>query len=50
MEYFFEIEITQSEDEIFIIQKYYTTNLMEKFKMEGCKTLETPLDNNNHLE
>ncbi|XP_022863820.1 uncharacterized protein LOC111383870 [Olea europaea var. sylvestris] len=49
MHYFLGIEIAQFEDKIFIAQKKYTTSLLKKFKMEGCKTVATPLDNNKSL-
>ena len=50
MHYFLGIEITQKEDGIFISQKKYTETLLKKFKMEGCKTVSTPLDNNKALK
>ncbi|XP_062099940.1 uncharacterized mitochondrial protein AtMg00810-like [Humulus lupulus] len=50
MHYFLRIEITQKEDGIFIAQKKYTKTLLKKFKMEGCKTVLTPVDNNKPLK
>ncbi|XP_062094006.1 uncharacterized mitochondrial protein AtMg00810-like [Humulus lupulus] len=50
MHYFLEIEITQKKDGIFISQKKYTETLLKKFKMEGYKTVSTPLDNNKALK
>ena len=49
MHYFLGIEITKKEDGIFISQRKYLENLMKKFKMEGCKTVATPLDSNKAL-
>ncbi|XP_062102675.1 uncharacterized mitochondrial protein AtMg00810-like [Humulus lupulus] len=46
MHYFLGIEITQKEDGIFISQKKYKETLLKKIKMEGCKIVSTPLDNN----
>ena len=44
MHYFLDIEITQNEDGIFISQRKYSKNLIKKFKMEGYKTVPTPLE------
>ncbi|XP_022841877.1 uncharacterized protein LOC111365551 [Olea europaea var. sylvestris] len=49
MHYFLGIEIAQFEDGIFIAEKKYTTSLLKKFKMEGCKTVATPLGSNKSL-
>ena len=49
MHYFLRIEISQKEYEIFVSQKKYTESLIKKFKMEGCKIVATPLDNNKAL-
>ena len=49
MHYFLDIEITQNEDGIFISQRKYSKNLIKKFKMEGYKTVATPLDRNKAL-
>ncbi|XP_019052725.1 PREDICTED: uncharacterized protein LOC109114488 [Nelumbo nucifera] len=45
MHYFLGIEITQEEEGTFISQKKYTETLLKIFKMEGCKTVSTPLEN-----
>ncbi|XP_062099671.1 uncharacterized mitochondrial protein AtMg00810-like [Humulus lupulus] len=50
MHYFLGIEITQKGDGIFISQNKYTETLLKKLKMEGCKTILTPLDNNKALK
>lgn len=41
--YFLSIEVSQGNDGIFISQKKYTTDLLKKFKMYGCKLIATPL-------
>ena len=50
MHYFLRIEISQREDRIVISQKRYTKSLIKKFKIEGCKIITTPLDNNKVLK
>ncbi|KAL5731634.1 hypothetical protein ACHQM5_004343 [Ranunculus cassubicifolius] len=49
MHYFLGLEISQENEGIFICQKKYTENLLKKFKMYGCKTVATPLINNEKL-
>ncbi|KAL0456199.1 UNVERIFIED_CONTAM: Retrovirus-related Pol polyprotein from transposon RE2 [Sesamum latifolium] len=43
MHFFLGIEINQEKERIFICQKKYTKTLLKKFRMEGCKTVTTPL-------
>ncbi|KAL0402193.1 UNVERIFIED_CONTAM: Retrovirus-related Pol polyprotein from transposon RE2, partial [Sesamum latifolium] len=43
MHFFLEIEINQEKEGICICQKKYIETLLKKFKMEGCKTVTTPL-------
>ncbi|KAK6126757.1 hypothetical protein DH2020_039502 [Rehmannia glutinosa] len=50
LHYFLGIEIHQRKDSIFISQKKYAESLLKKFKMEGCKTVATQLDNNKALK
>ncbi|KAK6151896.1 hypothetical protein DH2020_014531 [Rehmannia glutinosa] len=50
MHYFLGIEIHQRKDGIFISQKKYAKSLLKRFKMEGCKIVATPLDNNKALK
>ncbi|XP_019051695.1 PREDICTED: uncharacterized protein LOC109114079 [Nelumbo nucifera] len=50
MHYFLGIEINQEEEVIFISQKKYIENLLKKFKMEGCKTVTTPLVTNKRFK
>nr|DAD23353.1 TPA_asm: hypothetical protein HUJ06_024816 [Nelumbo nucifera] len=50
MHYFLGIEINQEEEGNFISQKKYIENLLKKFKMEGCKTVATPLITNERFK
>ena len=50
MHYFLGIEIRQREEGIFICQKKYTENLLKKYKMEGCKTVDIPLESKKALQ
>lgn len=43
MLYFLDIEVIQQDDEIFISQKKYVDDIMEKFKMENSKPISTPV-------
>lgn len=43
MLYFLDIEVIQQDDEIFISQKKYVGDIMEKFKMENSKPISTPV-------
>ena len=49
MNYFLGIEISQENEGIFICQKWYTENLLKKFKLYGCKTVATPLVANEKM-
>ena len=40
--YFLGIEVSQSEDGVFISQKKYARSLLERFNMKDCKPIDTP--------
>jgi hypothetical protein len=48
--YFLGIEVKQKEQGIFICQKKYTKALLEKFKMNDCKPVATPLVTNEKMQ
>ena len=43
LSHFFGIEIYQDENDVFISQKKYVENILKRFKIIGCKCVETPL-------
>ena len=43
MSYFFGIEVKQQQDGIFISQKKYMKEILEKFKMNNCNPVNTPI-------
>ena len=43
MKYFLGIEVTQSEDGIFISQTKYANDVLKIFKMMNCKPTVTPI-------
>jgi len=44
MSYFLGIEVKQQHDGIFISQKKYMKEILEKFKMESCNSVSTPIE------
>ncbi|TXG64801.1 hypothetical protein EZV62_011795 [Acer yangbiense] len=44
MSYFLGIEVSQTDDGIFLCQKKYAGDVLKKFKMEGCKPILTPVE------
>jgi hypothetical protein len=44
MSYFLSIEVKQQNDGIFISQKKYMNEILEKFKMESCNSVSTPVE------
>ncbi|TXG59678.1 hypothetical protein EZV62_014251 [Acer yangbiense] len=44
MSYFLGIEVSQTDDGIFLCQKKYVGDVLKKFKMEGCKPILTPVE------
>ncbi|KAL1349136.1 hypothetical protein AAHE18_07G136400 [Arachis hypogaea] len=49
MHNFLGIEVNQNQDRIFISQKKYTQNLLQRFKMNNCKAVSTPIAHNKSL-
>ena len=43
MSYFLGIEVKQQQDGIFISQKKYMKEILEKFKMSSCNPVNTPI-------
>lgn len=43
MAYFLGMEIKQKKDEVFVCQRKYAKEIMEKFRMEECKSMSTPM-------
>ena len=46
LHYFLGLEIWQREGELFVSQGKYAREIMEKFHMQGCKPINTPLPGN----
>jgi hypothetical protein len=44
MHYFLGIEVVQSSDSIFISQKKYAMEILDRFKMTNCNSVSTPTD------
>ena len=43
MKYFLGLEVTQTYQGIFICQHKYTTNILQRFRMDKCKLADTPI-------
>ena len=43
MKYFPGMEVTQTNQGIFICQHKYATDILQRFKMDKCKPIETPI-------
>ena len=43
MKYFFGLEVTQTDQGIFICQHMYATDILQRFRMDKCKPAETPI-------
>lgn len=43
MRYFLGIEVMQRKDGIFISQKKYAQEVLERFRMEGCNSVHNPI-------
>ncbi|XP_038974743.1 uncharacterized mitochondrial protein AtMg00810-like [Phoenix dactylifera] len=50
MHYFLGIEVSQTQNGIFISQKKYAEGIIKKFKMDRCKSVSTPLVANEELK
>ena len=48
LHYFLGMTIVQKENEIWIGQPAYTQNLLEKYGMQNCKSVKTPVDANSN--
>jgi len=46
LHHFLGLEIWQREDEIFVSQGKYAREILDKFHMQGCKPIDTPLPGN----
>ena len=46
LHYFLGLEIWQWEGEMFVSQGKYAGEILEKFHMQGCKPIDTPLPGN----
>ena len=46
MHYFLGLEIWQRNDEIFLSQGKYTVDILRRFGMVDCKSINTPMDSN----
>ena len=46
LHYFLGFEIWQREGELFVSQGKYVWEILEKFHMQGCKPIDTPLPRN----
>eukprot|EP00253_Pinus_taeda_P021825 PITA_21825 len=44
--YFLRLEVWQDNGELFVSQGRYATNILQRFHMESCKPVETPLATN----
>ena len=46
MHYFLCLDIWQRNDEIFLSQGKYTVDILQRFGMVDCKSINTPMDSN----
>ncbi|XP_047261086.1 uncharacterized mitochondrial protein AtMg00810-like [Capsicum annuum] len=44
MHYFLGLEVNQSVDGIFISQKKYVQDILDRFQMKNCNTMSTPME------
>jgi hypothetical protein len=49
MKYFLGMEVDQTKDGIFVCQKRYAKEMLKKFNMENCKSVNTPLVLNSKM-
>ena len=49
MTYFLGMEIKQKEEEVFISQKKYAKEILKKFRMDDCKSVDTPMSQKEKL-
>ena len=43
MKYFLGLEVNQTDKGIFICQHKYATDILQRFRMDKCKPVETPI-------
>ena len=43
MKYFLVLEVTRTDQGIFICQHKYVTDILRRFRMDKCKPVETPI-------
>ena len=43
MKYFLSMEVTQTDQGIFICKHKYATDILQRFRMDKCKPAETPI-------
>ena len=46
--FFLGFQVQQMREEIFISQEKYTKDLLNRFKMDECKPIKTPMSSNGH--
>ena len=46
MHYFLHLDIWQRNDDIFLSQGKYTVDILRRFGMVDCKSINTPMDSN----
>ena len=44
MHYYLGIEVVQSDDEIFVSQKKYIGNILDRLQMKDCNSVSTPFE------
>jgi hypothetical protein len=50
LNFFLGFPIKQLKEGTFIRQEKYTNDILEKFKMDDCKPIKTPMPTNGHLD
>ena len=48
--FFLGFQVKQMREGIFISQEKYTKDLLKRFKMDECKSINTPMSSNRHLD
>ena len=48
--FFLGFQVKQMREGIFISQEKYTKGLLQRFKMDECKPIKTPIPSNGHLD
>ena len=50
LNYFLGFQIKQLKEGTFVHQEKYTRDILEKFKMDECKPIKTPMPTNGYLD